>query len=67
MDKETQAKVYQLIEDCHWRKEVHGVDICTGNCNVCMIEIERGRCPTLREYFSGQRDYIKVTAVEKKE
>lgn len=51
----TDETIQEAIDKCFWRKVVHGVDICVGNCGACFVEIERGRCNTLRELFGKAR------------
>lgn len=51
----TDETIQEAIDKCFWRKVVHGVDICVGNCGACSVEIERGRCNTLRELFGKAR------------
>ena len=55
MKKITDADIESAIRKCHWRINIAGVPICGGNCNVCSIEIERGRCVRLQELFGRQR------------
>ena len=51
----TDEIIQEAINKCFWRKVVHGVDICAGNCGVCSVEIKRGRCDTLRKLFKKAR------------
>lgn len=55
MDEITNEIIEQAIKECHWRMVVHGVDVCKGNSNVCAVEIDRGRCDTLRQLFQKAR------------
>ena len=55
MDTITNEMIEQAIKECHWRMVVHGVDVCVGNCGACAVEIERGRCNTLRQLFQKAR------------
>lgn len=52
MNTPTQEDINKAIHDCFWRKDICGVDICAGNCCPCALEIERGRCDTLRRLFA---------------
>ena len=52
----TDEMIQEAIKKCSWRKGVHGVNICAGNCGVCSVEIERGRCDALRELFGKARE-----------
>ena len=45
----------EIIEKCHWRQKVHGVDICTGAVGPCAHEIDQGKCDTLIKYFNNLR------------
>lgn len=45
----------RLIEECNWRKNVFGVDICCGEATPCRNVIEAGKCDVLREYFKNRR------------
>ena len=51
----TNKMIQEAIDKCFWRKVVHGIDICAGNCEACSVEIERGRCDTLRKLFGKAR------------
>ena len=55
----TEKDINHAIRTCHWRKDVGGVAICSGNCNICEIEIERGRCETLKEIFKQIKEETK--------
>ena len=48
----TQEAIDEAINNCSWRVIVHDVPICTGNCGACQVEIERGRCDTLKQLFA---------------
>lgn len=48
----TEKEINNAIKNCKWRQTSLGVPICGGNCNICAIEIERGRCDTLKKLFA---------------
>lgn len=41
----------EAIKHCHWRKDLGGVPICSGECLPCERAIERGTCDTLIKLF----------------
>lgn len=43
----------KAIKECQWRNTEMGVAICNGNINLCSLEIEHGKCETLRQLFNG--------------
>lgn len=43
----------KTIKECKWRNTKMGVAICNGNLNLCSLEIEHGRCETLKQLFNG--------------
>ena len=49
MPELTEEMLQEAVKNCKWRKKFFGIDICTGNCNVCAREIEAGLCDTLRQ------------------
>ena len=57
MNEITQEIINKAISDCDWRIKVGGVYVCTGNCGVCQVEIEQGRCDTLKQLFAKRSDY----------
>lgn len=44
-------QVHYAIDKCIWRKEVHGVDICTGMAQPCVKIIDKGECDTIKRLF----------------
>lgn len=44
-------RISNAVRDCDWRHEFDGIDVCRGMCSPCLNEIDKGTCPTLREYF----------------
>lgn len=51
-DKEIQ----KAFNNCHFRQEYGGVDICRGMCQPCGRTIEKGQCEMLEEYFSNKKE-----------
>lgn len=47
----TQDEIEEAVKSCKWRSVFAGVAICNGNCCPCGVEIEAGRCYTLKELF----------------
>ena len=47
-------QVNYAINRCYWRKEVHGVNICTGMANPCKRVIDKGECDALRKLFAEE-------------
>ena len=52
MRQPTQEEINDAIKTCRWRQSFNGTDICSGNCNVCLREIQAGRCDALRRLFA---------------
>lgn len=58
MTKEiTDADIEQAIKTCKWRMKVDGIDVCRGECNVCIRTIEAGKCDTLQNLFRKEENY----------
>ena len=55
MSEITQEDINNAITNCEWRINVDGAYVCGGNCGVCQVEIENGRCDTLKELFAKER------------
>lgn len=51
MENPTQEEIHEAIKSCKWRKPFDGVDICSGNCNICLREIQARRCNALHQLF----------------
>lgn len=49
-EKELQEIISQSIKKCHWRKNVYGVNICTGNVLTCARAIEKGDCEIIQKF-----------------
>lgn len=47
----TEKEINEAIKHCMWRQDFMGTAICSGNCGVCCVEIESGRCDTLKRLF----------------
>lgn len=47
----TDADIKQAIKTCEWRMNVGGIDVCKGECNICIRTIETGKCDTLQNLF----------------
>lgn len=54
MFKPTEQDIQAAVENCYWRKEVHGVAICTGMCAPCVVVMESGDCDTMKDLFAGE-------------
>ena len=52
--KPTEQDIQAAVENCYWRKEVHGVAICTGMCAPCVVVMESGNCDTMKDLFAGE-------------
>lgn len=52
MDKEFQEKILQSIKECRWRKDMFGIDICTGNVLPCVRVIGKGDCELIKQKFA---------------
>ena len=55
MPEITQEDINNAITNCEWRINVDGAYVCGGNCGVCQVEIEYGRCDTPKELFAKER------------
>lgn len=53
MKEITQHEIVEAVKSCKWRSVFAGVEICNGNCSPCYVEIDAGRCFTLKELFNG--------------
>lgn len=51
MKEITQHEIVEAVKSCKWRSVFAGVEICNGNCSPCYVEIDAGRCFTLKELF----------------
>lgn len=49
-------EIQKAFDECHFRQEYDGVDICRGMCQPCLITIDTDRCVMLKEYFSKQKE-----------
>ncbi len=47
----TKEIINKAIQDCEWRKEQMGIDMCSGLIAPCQKMIENGKCPTLKQLF----------------
>ena len=47
----TEKEINEAIEHCRWRQDFMGTVICSGSCGVCCVEINSGRCDTLKRLF----------------
>lgn len=67
MSKElTEQEINDAIDSCHWRKDVHGVRVCKGECTPCFPHIEKGKCPMLRELFANATNPISGLSITDK-
>ena len=48
--------IQENFNNCHFRLEHSGVDICRGMCQPCSRTIENGQCSMLTDYFSKQKE-----------
>lgn len=55
MGQPTQEEINEAIKTCKWRQPFNGTDICAGVCNICLREIQAGRCDTLQRLFAECR------------
>lgn len=51
-----QQKAERAVKNCYWRKDLCGIEICTGNCRPCIRVIKDGKCQTLRELCKKERE-----------
>lgn len=56
MAKSYEEKVKEAIQDCYWRKNIHGVSVCAAVLCPCIKVIEDGKCSTLIELFKNEQD-----------
>ena len=47
-----QKQIDDAINNCEWKKECNGVNICGGELGVCRRIIKNGKCPVLKELFA---------------
>lgn len=50
----TDKDIQDAIENCKWRKDLHGVWICEGDIVPCLKHINDGRCDTLIKLFAKE-------------
>ena len=55
MKEITQHEINKAVKSCAWRSVFGGVEICNGNCSPCWVEINAGRCYTLKELFKDAK------------
>ena len=48
----TDKDIQDAIENCKWRKDLHGTWICEGDIVPCLKHIDDGRCDTLIRLFA---------------
>ena len=48
----TDKDIQDTIENCKWRKDLHGTWICAGDIAPCLKHIDDGRCDTLIKLFA---------------
>lgn len=51
-DEEIQKK----FDECHFRQEYDGMNICRGMCMPCIRAIDSGQCSMLEDYFSEKKE-----------
>ena len=56
MAKSYEEKAKEAIQDCYWRKNIHGVSVCAADLCPCIKVIEDGKCSTLIELFKNEQD-----------
>lgn len=47
--------IQKAFNECHFRQECDGFDICRGMCAPCAKVIESGQCGMLIDYFSKEK------------
>lgn len=47
--------IQKAFNECHFRQEYEGIDICRGMCQPCGRTIEKGQCSMLEDYFKKKR------------
>lgn len=52
----TQKDIDRAIKECYWRKDVGGVNVCSGMLAPCSRIIENGQCDTLINLYKGRED-----------
>ena len=52
MIKFDDEEMQKEFNECHFRQEYDGVDVCRGWCTPCMRIIESGKCSMLEDYFA---------------
>ena len=48
----TQKEIDDTINNCEWKMNCNGVDVCGGELGACGRIIESGKCPILKELFA---------------
>lgn len=56
MAKSYEEKAKKAVQDCYWRKDIHGVSVCAADLCPCIKVIEDGKCSTLLELFKKEQD-----------
>lgn len=52
----TDKDIQDAIKNCYWRKDVHGVWVCSGDVVPCLKHVDDGLCDTLKRLFAEERD-----------
>ena len=47
--------IQKNFNECNYRIEYDGVDVCRCICQPCGATIEKGQCPMLTDYFGKQK------------
>lgn len=47
--------IQNAFDECYFRKEFEGADVCRDMCMPCERTIESGQCTMLKNYFSKRK------------
>lgn len=49
-----QEDIDKAIKECYWRKDIGGVNVCSGMLAPCSRTIENGQCDTLINLYRSR-------------
>ena len=52
----TDKDIQETIDNCYWRADLDGVNVCKGELTPCMRVIEKGNCDTLKKLFAESEE-----------
>lgn len=50
--KITEEELQKAVDNCFWKTDMGGVDVCKGMLAPCLRIIEKGQCDTIKKLVS---------------